>query len=302
MLSKIFALSTAPKHWNSLDMKLIYIVEDHESIRDGVKQYLELSGYDVAGFADLHSVQAAIARQVPDMLIQDVMLPDGDGFTFVKKLRMSYSFPVVFMTARVAESDRILGFELGADDYITKPFSAKELVLRVQAIFRRLDGASQLHRSGSSWVLDGSILLLDEVSHLFTIDGRHIPLTAAEWRIMSYLVSNSGILITRAQILEHCFDYSFESYDRIVDTHVKNIRSKLGPLGSQWIETVRGYGYRFAGHPTDGSGGPRSSTEAEGGELPENAATFTPEIFPSERREAVGPIAEEESSAVARNV
>lgn len=263
MSSIFFALSTGCKRRNSVSMKLIYIIEDHESIRDGVKQYLELSGYEVSGFGDLHSAQAAIARQVPDMIIQDVMLPDGDGFSFVKKLRMSYSFPVMFMTARNAESDRILGFELGADDYITKPFSAKELVLRVQAIFRRLDGASQLHRSGSSWVLDGSILLLDEVSHLFTIDGRHIPLTAAEWRIMSYLVSNSGILITRAQILEHCFDYSFESYDRIVDTHVKNIRAKLGPLGAQWIETVRGYGYRFAGHPTDGSGGPRSGGEPE---------------------------------------
>ncbi len=285
MFPLLFTLSTLPKRWNSLGMKLIYIVEDHESIREGVKQYLELSGYEVAGFADLHSVQAAIARQVPDMLIQDVMLPDGDGFTYVKKLRMSYSFPVVFMTARVAESDRILGFELGADDYITKPFSAKELVLRVQAIFRRLEGASQLHRSGSSWVLDGSILLLDEVSHLFTIDGRHIPLTAAEWRIMSYLVSNSGILITRAQILEHCFDYSFESYDRIVDTHVKNIRAKLGPLGAQWIETVRGYGYRFAGHPTDGSSGPHSNPEIEVDSIVEKPPVFVAEMFPSELAE-----------------
>lgn len=105
-------------------------------------------------------------------------------------------------------------------------------------------------RSGSSWTLGNSFLQLDEVSHLFAIDGNQITLTAAEWRIMSYLVSNSGILITRSQILEHCFDYSFESYDRIVDTHVKNIRAKIGPLGSQWIETVRGYGYRFAGHST----------------------------------------------------
>ncbi len=283
-------------------MKLIYIVEDHESIREGVKQYLELSGYDAAGFADLHSVQAAIARQVPDMLIQDVMLPDGDGFTFVKKLRMSYSFPVVFMTARAAESDRILGFELGADDYVTKPFSAKELVLRVQAIFRRLDGVSQLHRSGSSWVLDGSILLLDEVSHLFTIDGRHIPLTAAEWRIMSYLVSNSGILITRAQILEHCFDYSFESYDRIVDTHVKNIRAKLGPLGSQWIETVRGYGYRFAGHPTDGSGGPRSGADAESEDGIANVSAITSDMFPPEQNRGVSPSMEDGGLPVPSNV
>lgn len=233
-------------------MKQIYLADEQEMDRLAIRQFLELSEYTVHEFGDLHSLQSAIARQLPDLLILSVAFSDGDGFSFLKKLRTTYSFPVIFVTSRGAESDRILGFELGADDYVVKPFSSKELVLRVTAIFRRLEGTSQLNRGGSSWVLDGSVLLLDEVSHLFTIDGDLIPLTAAEWRIMSYLVSNAGILITRAQVLENCFDYSFESYDRIVDTHVKNIRSKLGALGGQWIETVRGYGYRFAGRPTDG--------------------------------------------------
>lgn len=231
-------------------MKLIYIVDGILEDREGIKQYLELSGYEVQAFEDLHTSQVAIARQSPDLLLLSVLLPDGDGFTYIKKLKQTYTFPVMFVTSRVAESDRILGFELGADDYICKPFSSKELVLRVHAMFRRIDMSASAYRSGSSWTIGNSILQLDEVSHLFAIDGKQIPLTAAEWRIMSYLVSNSGILITRSQILEHCFDYSFESYDRIVDTHVKNIRAKMGPMGSQWIETVRGYGYRFAGRST----------------------------------------------------
>ena len=233
-----------------MSMKLIYIVDGVVADREGIKQYLELSGYEVQAFEDLHGVQVALARQAPDLLLLDVLLPDGDGFTYIKKLKQNYAFPVIFVTTRVAESDRILGFELGADDYVCKPFSFKELVLRVHALFRRIDVSVSAFRSGSSWTMGNSLLQLDEVSHLFSVDGKPISLTAAEWRIMSYLVSNSGILITRSQILEHCFDYSFESYDRIVDTHVKNMRAKMGPLGSQWIETVRGYGYRFAGHST----------------------------------------------------
>lgn len=233
-----------------LIMKMLYVVDSNVEEREGIKQYLELSGYEVQAFEDLHGVQVALSRQTPDLMLMEVQFPDGDGFTFLKKLKQTYSFPVIFVTTRVAESDRILGFELGADDYVCKPFSSKELVLRVHALFRRIDVSVSAFKSGSTWTLGNSVLQLDEVSHLFSVDGRQVPLTAAEWRIMSYLVSNSGILITRSQILEHCFDYSFESYDRIVDTHVKNMRAKMGPLGSQWIETVRGYGYRFAGRST----------------------------------------------------
>lgn len=233
-----------------LFMKMLYVVDSNVEEREGIKQYLELSGYEVQAFEDLHGVQVALSRQTPDLMLMEVQFPDGDGFTFLKKLKQTYSFPVIFVTTRVAESDRILGFELGADDYVCKPFSSKELVLRVHALFRRIDVSVSAFKSGSTWTLGNSVLQLDEVSHLFSVDGRQVPLTAAEWRIMSYLVSNSGILITRSQILEHCFDYSFESYDRIVDTHVKNMRAKMGPLGSQWIETVRGYGYRFAGRST----------------------------------------------------
>ncbi len=229
-----------------VSMKLIYVVEDHEVIRSGVVQYLSLSGYQAEGFKCLSDAKAAFESRTPDLLIQDVMLPDGDGFSFVKELKArTPKLPVIFLTARIDESDRILGFELGADDYIVKPFSPKELVLRIQALFRRLDDAQGSKSSAYSYSDGANELVIDDDIHRLTINGTEISLTAAEWRIVFYLASNSPNLITRAQILEECFDYSFESYERVVDTHIKNIRTKLKP--GDWIETVRGYGYRFSG-------------------------------------------------------
>ena len=227
-------------------MKLIYVVEDHEVIRNGVVQYLTLSGYESEGFKCIADATAGFAHRVPDLLIQDVMLPDGDGFAFVKEIKTkSPRLPVIFLTARVDESDRILCFELGADDYITKPFSQKELVLRIQAIFRRIDEGAEESKNQYKYFDGENTLMIDEDIHEIEVNGQKINLTAAEWRIVLYLVTNAPNLITRAQILEECFDYSFESYERVVDTHIKNIRTKLRP--GNWIDTVRGYGYRFSG-------------------------------------------------------
>lgn len=227
-------------------MKLIYVVEDHEVIRNGVVQYLSLSGYEATGFRNLQEAREGFSKKMPDMLIQDVMLPDGDGFAFVKEIKEKNDrLPVIFLTARVDESDRILGFELGADDYITKPFSPKELVLRIQALFRRVDEGAGVSKNKYTYVDGDNSLYIDEDIHEIRVNDVPINLTAAEWRIVLYLVSNEPNLITRAQILEECFDYSFESYERVVDTHIKNIRTKLRP--GNWIDTVRGYGYRFSG-------------------------------------------------------
>ena len=227
-------------------MKLIYVVEDHEVIRNGVVQYLTLSGYESEGFKCIADATAGFAHRVPDLLIQDVMLPEGDGFAFVKEIKAkSPRLPVIFLTARVDESDRILGFELGADDYITKPFSPKELVLRIQALFRRIDEGAEESKNQYKYFDGENTLMIDEDIHEIEVNGQKINLTAAEWRIVLYLVTNAPNLITRAQILEECFDYSFESYERVVDTHIKNIRTKLRP--GNWIDTVRGYGYRFSG-------------------------------------------------------
>ncbi len=228
-------------------MKSILVVEDHDVIRSGVVQYLQLSGYEVRGVGDIAGERRAVSEHLPDLIIQDVMLPDGDGFSYIKELKNTHpALPVIFMTAKTDESDRILGFELGCDDYISKPFSPKELVLRVQALFRRIDTAAAGKRSDiMAFDCDGTEMLIDSMQHHIFIDEEQIILTAAEWRIVSYLASNAGNLVTRAQILEKCFDYSFESYERVVDTHIKNIRAKLKP--GEWIDTVRGYGYRFSG-------------------------------------------------------
>ncbi len=227
-------------------MKRIFVVEDHDVIRSGVVQYLELSGYEAKGYALLADAKRAVEEKLPDLIIQDVMLPDGDGFMFIKELKKTYPrLPVIFMTARVEESDRILGFELGCDDYITKPFSPKELVLRVAALFRRIDQAGETHVDEAVFTDESHTLKIDSLQHQLKVDDEEVQLTAAEWRIVSYLAGNAGVLITRSQILEECFDYSFESYERVVDTHIKNIRAKL--KNGNWIETVRGYGYRFTG-------------------------------------------------------
>ena len=231
-------------------MKLIYVVEDHQVIREGVRRYLELAGYKVLGFGNLASVRDAFRITKADLLIQDVMLPDGDGFDFVKELRQETDIPVIFMTARVAEEDRIHGFELGADDYISKPFSPKELVLRVQAIFRRVDGGQEVDKGRRHmYRAEEGILCFDEMEHKVTVDGQAVTLTAAEWRILGLLIENSSRILPRAEILKKCFDYSSESYERIADTHIKNLRAKLGRY--PWIETVRGYGYRFIGCPVE---------------------------------------------------
>lgn len=242
---QLFALECCVFLSHYWTMKSIYVVEDHEAIRDSVVHYLTLSGFKTEGFGFLRDVKVAINKAKPDLLIQDVMMPDGDGFMFVKQLRMQYEFPVVFMTSRSSESDRIMGFELGGDDYIVKPFSPKELVLRIEAIFRRIDKPTEEQKLGTYWELNGSTLCFDNLAHVFTIDGEQIQLTAAEWRIVAHLIDNAGNLVTRQQMIESCFGYSFESYDRIIDTHIKNIRAKLGSSGSAWIETIRGYGYRF---------------------------------------------------------
>ena len=236
-----------------MDMKLIYVVEDHDVIRDGVVQYLSINGYEAKGFADLSSVREGLRTKLPDLIIQDVMLPDGDGFMFIKEIKQKYpALPVIFMTARTEESDRILGFEIGADDYISKPFSPKELVLRVNALFRRVGSSSSVPDNGSRLTFrdKDNILCIDTDEHRLTINGSEVNLTAAEWKIVTYLAHNEGRLISRSLILEKCFDYSFESYERVVDTHIKNIRAKLRP--GSWIETVRGYGYRFSS-PSDGA-------------------------------------------------
>jgi len=222
----------------------IVFVEDNENLREAVRRYLELEGMTVHEFSLIREAERKIQSIQPDLFILDVMLPDGDGFLFAKRIRAESSVPIIFLTARTEESDRITGLEIGADDYVVKPFSPKELVLRVKAVLKR-SGAANASPSRQAFILDGSRLEISGEDHLALLDGQPVSLTAAEWKILEYLTINAPRIFNRGHLLSECLDSIAEGSERTIDTHVKNIRRKLGE--KPWIETVRGFGYRFKG-------------------------------------------------------
>lgn len=230
-------------------MACVIIVEDNSLIRDAVAGYLKLDGYKTLEFGGISGVLDAVKRETADLAILDVMLPDGSGFALAKEIRAASDIPLIFLTAKDSESDRILGFELGADDYICKPFSAKELVLRVHALLRRSGkGDSGKSAASGEWKSGNSTVLIDEAKHSISVDGNAAELTSTEWKILLYLASNAGQVVSREQLLGECLNYFFEGSERTIDTHMANLRSKIG---QQWISTVRGFGYRFSGIKAD---------------------------------------------------
>ena len=234
-------------------MAKVFVVEDNDGLRETVSTYLELDGHSVKHFAKLTGVSEAMAMQDPDLLVLDVMLPDGDGFLFARKIRQKSNVPIIFLTARTSESDRITGLEIGGDDYVVKPFSMKELMLRVKAVLSRsgMQSSRDIPQT-NHWTLPEEeeashtqTLILDEARHSALMNGKSLDLTGAEWKILSYLSQHRGMVLSRDRILGACLDYIAEGSERTVDTHIKNLRSKLG--SPNWIQTVRGFGYRFEG-------------------------------------------------------
>ena len=226
-------------------MSKIFVVEDNETILESISSYLRLDDHEVFEFGHLRGVMEAVKMRSPDLMILDVMLPDGDGFQFARKMRAVSDIPILFLTAKASESDRITGFEVGGDDYVVKPFSPKELTLRVKSILKRTMKPEHEAVGNGIWKLEEQVLKMDGVSHRATIDDREIDFTAAEWKILWYLATYRGMVFSRDRILGECLDYMAGGSERTVDTHIKNVRMKLG--NSSWIETVRGYGYRFSG-------------------------------------------------------
>lgn len=226
-------------------MARVFVVEDNQLIRDAVSQYFQIDGDDVVEFAQAKGVLDGLETQEPDVIILDVMLPDENGFVLAKRIRRRSSVPIIFLTAKEAESDRITGFEIGGDDYVVKPFSAKELVLRTRALLRRTSGEAEEAQAETEWELDDNHLLIDTRRHRALLNGEELSLTVSEWKILAYLSHRDQEVCSRRQILGECLDYLHEGPERTVDTHIANLRSKLGP--SDWVETVRGYGYRFCG-------------------------------------------------------
>lgn len=219
-------------------MALIYVVEDDESIREIEMIALRNSGYEVVAFENAGSFYDKLSAVIPDLLLLDIMLPDSDGNTIVKKLRMlpeTRRLPIIMVTAKTSEVDLIRGLDNGADDYMKKPFSVMELITRVKALLRRTEGEKEE-------VLYLGPIVLDQVRHKCEVNGERIELTYKEHELLRYLVVNQGIVLTRNQIMDHVWNTDFEGESRTVDMHIKTLRQKLGKAGEH-IRTVRNVGY-----------------------------------------------------------
>ena len=225
-------------------MAKIFLLDPDKEERDLFVKYLQLSEYDVEEFSDAASLLEHLKTETPDVLILEVDLPDIDGFQLVKILADKYKFPYMFLTHRGTESDRIIGFELGADEYITKPCSVKETILRIEKVLR-LVYKQVTPPPQKKYTYNGRVLSIMKSYHKVLLDGNDINLTSAEWKILLYLTSNENVALSRENILHQCLEVHFNGYERTVDTHIKKSRVKL--LDPGWIETIRGLGYRFAG-------------------------------------------------------
>ena len=226
-------------------MKTILVVDDEPRIASLARDYLEHAGFRVVVAASGEAGLEAIHRDRPDLVVLDLGLPGLDGLDVTREIRRSSSLPVIMLTARDDELDKLLGLELGADDYITKPFSPRELVARVRAVLRRADAA--LDRVGDELVRAGD-LTLDVPRMRAELSGRRIDLTPTEFVLLATLARQPGRIFTRSQLLDAVHGVAFESYERAIDSHVKNIRRKLEPDARrpEHVLTVYGVGYRYA--------------------------------------------------------
>ena len=222
---------------------MIYLLEDDNNIRNFVVYALRSSGFEAEGFELPSQFWAAMKKQKPSLAVLDIMLPEEDGLSVLRKLRDSSetrNMPVIMLTAKSTEYDKVMGLDAGADDYMTKPFGAMELVARVKALLRRAEPVKdgKEYRVGS--------LLVNPDKHIVRAEDSDVILTLKEFQLLWYLVKNQGNVMTRDQILQEIWGYEFDGENRTVDVHIRTLRSKLGAAGDL-IETVRGIGYRIGG-------------------------------------------------------
>lgn len=223
-------------------MSLVYYVEDDASIRGAVLYALNSTGFEAEGFEDGESFFEAVSQQLPDIVLLDIMLPGIDGLEVLKCLRAdrkTADIPVILITAKGSEFEKVIGLDSGADDYVAKPFGVMELISRIKAVLRRVprqDAAEQI-------TVDG--LTIDVRQHTVTIEGKEIDLTLKEFNLLHCLIRNEGRVFTRDELLDIVWGYDAETETRTVDVHIGTIRQKLGEYSS-YIKTVRGLGYRFA--------------------------------------------------------
>ena len=220
----------------------VFIVEDEPDLRDTLKYNLENEGFSVEAFSNGEDFLSSIDKNKPNLVILDLMLPGLSGLDVCRKLRSNDNYDgigIVMLTAKSEEIDRIVGFELGADDYVTKPFSVRELILRVKVLLKKRtdDGANEQ-------ILEFGPILMNLDAHEVSIDGKIVNLTALEFKLLKHLLKRKGRVQTRDQLLGDVWGYSSEVTTRTVDTHIKRLREKLGEPGDL-IQTIRGVGYRF---------------------------------------------------------
>ena len=222
---------------------MIYLVEDDASIRELVVYALNNSGFEAHGFDTPSAFWSAMAKEVPTMVLLDIMLPEEDGLQILKKLRAdprTQRIPVIMLTAKGSEYDKVIGLEAGADDYIPKPFGMMELIARVKALLRR---ASDQPAPATYQV---GCLTVCPQRHLVEVDGAAVTLTLKEYELLCMLLKNRNMVLTRDRLLNQIWGYSFDGENRTVDVHIRTLRQKLGKAGDL-IETVRGVGYRIGG-------------------------------------------------------
>ena len=226
-------------------MANVLVVEDEVDLNNLLRDGLVAEGYTVRQAFDGASAVAAVEASVPDLVILDWMLPDLDGLAVCRRLRQQHVVPILMLTARADEVDRVMGLEVGADDYLTKPFSRRELMARVRALLRRVELEERRHASveGDDAVRIGP-LTVDPRSRSAVLDGKTLGLTPKEFELLHLLVANPGRAFSREFLIERVWDGAFDGFDRAVDTHVTRLRRKLGPMG-ECVVTVWGVGYRF---------------------------------------------------------
>ncbi|MPM40132.1 Sensory transduction protein regX3 [bioreactor metagenome] len=224
----------------------VLVVDDDEKILKVLKAYLEKENYSVVTAMDGLEAVDKLHKLAPDIVLLDVMLPSLDGWGVCKEIRLSSAVPIIMLTARDAETDRIIGLELGADDYVVKPFSPKEVIARIRAIFRRLHPAS---REDRKHILQAGKLVLNIKNHSVTVSGNHVELTPTEYKLLELFIGHPGQVFSRIQLIEKIQDHDFEGYERTVDSHIKNLRKKLdaAPGEAHYIKTIYGVGYKLAG-------------------------------------------------------
>ena len=222
---------------------MIYLLEDDDSIRKLVVYGLQSQGYEAAGFSLPSAFWKAMEQKLPELVLLDIMLPEEDGLHILQRLRASSAtrrLPIIMLTAKNAEYDRVIGLDTGADDFISKPFGMLELVARVRAVLRRAEpaGVAAEYRIGCLYVCPAR--------HIVQVNGEDVTLTHKEFELLCLLLENRGIVLTRDTLMDRIWGFEFERENRTLDVHIRTLRVKLGEAGS-YIETVRGVGYKIGG-------------------------------------------------------